>query len=240
MSRTWRRTNAQIATPDIRWNAHASMPGPPRYWSSIRPRPAVARESDARRDRHRRQPIDDRVGEVARARITPEVVRDVPAVRDHVTDGRLDTFRSGLLAQVPEHEYAAQHESGRVRLVLTRVLRRRAVDRLQTRSVRPDVGSGRDAETTDETGRQVAHDVAIQVREDEDVVLVGLLDQLHAHVVDDPVLELDPTVVLGCDRARGLEEQAVRQLHDVCLVDGRDLAPVVGDRVLERVPRDPL
>src|SRR3954452_17968562 len=240
MSRTWRRTNAQIATPEIRWNAHASIPGPPRYWSSIRPRPAIARESDARRDRHRRQPIADRVGEVTRARITPEVVLALPAVRYPLTDGCLDTFRSGLLAQVPEHEDAAQHESGRVGLVLTRVLGRGAVDGLEHRGVRPDVRSGRDAETADETGVQVAHDVAIQVREDENVVLVGLLDQLHAHVVDDPVLELDPTVVLGCDRARDLEEQAVRQLHDVCLVDGRDLAPVVGDRVLERVPRDPL
>src|SRR4051795_6216969 len=162
MSRTWRRTNAQIATPDIRWNAHASMPGPPRYRSSIRPRPAIARESDARRDRHRRQPIDDRVGEVARARMTPEVVGDVPAVRDHLTNGRLDTFRRGLLAQVPEHEDSAQHESGRVGLVLTRVLGRRAVDGLEHRRVRPDVGSWCHAETADETGRQVAHDVAIQ------------------------------------------------------------------------------
>src|SRR5664280_3779191 len=31
MSRTWSRTNAQMATPEIRWNAHASIPSPPRY-----------------------------------------------------------------------------------------------------------------------------------------------------------------------------------------------------------------
>src|SRR5450759_2608752 len=31
MSSTWRRMNAQMATPEIRWNAHASIPSPPRY-----------------------------------------------------------------------------------------------------------------------------------------------------------------------------------------------------------------
>ncbi len=47
-------------------------------------------------------------------------------------------------------------------------------------------------------------------------------------------------VVLGGDRAATLEEQPVGQLHDVGLVHGRDLAPAVGDRVVEREPGDPL
>ena len=74
----------------------------------------------------------------------------------------------------------------------------------------------------------------------EDVVQFGLLDELHAHVVDDAVLELDPARVVGRDRRAALEEEAVGQLHDVGLVDGRDLVPAVGDRVLEGVPGDPL
>src|SRR4029079_4912412 len=85
----------------------------------------------------------------------------------------------------------------------------------------------------DEARAQVADDVAVQVREDQDVVQVRLLDQLHAHVVDDPVLELDPARVRLGDGPAALEEQPVRQLHDVGLVDRRDLAAAVGDGVVE-------
>ena len=59
---------------------------------------------------------------------------------------------------------------------------------------------------------------------DQHVVELRLLDQLHAHVVDDPVLELDPPRVVGGDLAAALEEEAVGQLHDVGLVDGGDPA----------------
>ena len=47
-------------------------------------------------------------------------------------------------------------------------------------------------------------------------------------------------VVVGGDRPAALEEQAVGQLHDVGLVDGRDLVAAVGDGVLEREAGDPL
>ena len=56
--------------------------------------------------------------------------------------------------------------------------------------------------------------------------------QLHAHVVDDSVLELDVLVArrdLACDR----EEQAVGVLHDVGLVHGGHLMAVVAARVVE-------
>ena len=104
----------------------------------------------------------------------------------------------------------------------------------------PMFAPGATPEAADEPRREVADDVAVQVGQDEHVVQLGLLDELHAHVVDDAVLELDPAVVVGGDRPAALEEQPVGQLHDVGLVDGRDLAPAVGDRVLEGVPGDPL
>ena len=104
----------------------------------------------------------------------------------------------------------------------------------------PMLAPGRDAQPADEAGAQVADDVAVQVRQDHHVVQLGLLDELHAHVVDDPVLELDPAVVVRRDRPAALEEQAVRELHDVGLVDGRDLVPAVGDGVLEGEAGDPL
>ena len=114
------------------------------------------------------------------------------------------------------------------------------MDRLEDRGLDADVRAGRDAETADQPGAQVADDVAVQVRQHHDVVQLGLLDQLHAHVVDDAVLELDPAVVVRRDRPAALEEEPVGQLHDVRLVDGGDLVPAVRDRVLEGVAGDPL
>ncbi len=114
------------------------------------------------------------------------------------------------------------------------------MDRLEDGRLRADVRARRDAQPADEAGREVADDVAVQVRQHEDVVELRLLDELHAHVVDDPVLELDLAVVLGGDGPAALEEEAVRQLHDVRLVDRRDLAAAVGDGIVEREPGDPL
>ena len=99
---------------------------------------------------------------------------------------------------------------------------------------------GRHAEAADEARAQVADDVAVQVRQHEHVVQLRLLHELHAHVVDDAVLELDLALVVGRDRPAALEEQAVGQLHDVGLVDRGDLAAAVGDRVLEGEAGDPL
>jgi hypothetical protein len=55
---------------------------------------------------------------------------------------------------------------------------------------------------------------------------------LHAHVVDDPVFELDVRVT-GGDLASHFQEEPVGELHDVRLVDGRDLATFLAPRVLE-------
>ena len=105
-------------------------------------------------------------------------------------------------------------------------------------AVLADVRARRDAEPADEPGDEVAHDVAVQVRQHEHVVQLGLLHELHAHVVDDAVLELDVRIVPR-DLAGHAEEQAVGELHDVRLVDRGDLLPAVRLRVLERELHDP-
>ena len=89
-----------------------------------------------------------------------------------------------------------------------------------------DVGAGRKAQAADETGAQVTDNIAVEVRRNEHVELLGLLHQLHAQSVDDAVVRGDLGVLRG-DLAEGAQEQAVGQLHDVGLVDCRDLfAPV--------------
>jgi hypothetical protein len=125
------------------------------------------------------------------------------------------------------------------------------VRRLEDGDVLAVVRAGRHAEPADQPRADVGHDVAVEVREHEHVVFLGVLHDLHAHVVDDLVLELD-VGVLGRDLACGVEPEPVGVLHDVRLVHGRDLRaagfarvsegklddlPRAGDR--DRLDRDP-
>ena len=71
------------------------------------------------------------------------------------------------------------------------VLRRGAVRRLEDGDALAVVRAGREAEAADHAGAEVGEDVAVEVRQHEHVVLLGPLDELHAHVVDDAVVELD-------------------------------------------------
>src|SRR3954447_11827609 len=129
MSITWRTTNAQIATPEMRWNAQPSIPSRPRYRSSIEP-PLSSRTAPRSGDgcdgagRRHGQLLDDRVCKLARARRPAEVVRDGSALGDDRSNRVLDPLGGRLLAEVPEHEDAAQEQRGGIRLVLAGVLRR--------------------------------------------------------------------------------------------------------------------
>ena len=147
---------------------------------------------------------------------------------------------ASVLAKVLQHQDAGEDQGGGVHLPLPLVLRGRAVGRLEDgAAVLADVRPGGDAQAADEPGAEVGEDVAVEVGQDQDVVQLGLLHELHAHVVDDPVLEFDVGVRLG-DLAADFEEEAVGELEDVRLVDARDLLPAVLPGVLEGVLDDPL
>src|SRR5207302_5093381 len=95
------------------------------------------------------------------------------------------------------------------------------------------VHAGREAQAADHPGPEVRDDVAVEVRTAEDVVLARSEDQLHAHVGDDAVLRLDVGVT-GGDLSGNRQEEAVGVLHDVGLVDQRDLLASVLAGVVER------
>ena len=73
---------------------------------------------------------------------------------------------------------------------------------------------------------------SVKVWHDKDVELAWVLDQLHAAVVDDFFLKLQ-LWVLGGHGSAALEEEPVRLLHDVGLVDRRDLLSAEGPREVE-------
>ena len=162
-----------------------------------------------------------------------QVVGDVLALGDDRGDGAFHAVGRVALAEVAQHQHAGEHHRGRVGLVLAGVLGRRAVRRLEQRGLAAVVGAGRDAEAADEAGAEVGDDVAVEVRQHHHVVQLGLLHELHAHVVDDAILELDVAVALG-DLARDAQPEAVGVLHDVGLVDDRDLAASLAAGVVER------
>jgi len=110
----------------------------------------------------------------------------------------------------------------------------------KTAALGSDVGARRDSQAADETGAQVADDVTVEIRQDEHVIQLGLLHQLHAHVVDDAILKAILPSYCAAIVRQTVQEEAVRELHDVGLVDGRDLATTVGDGVLEGKSGDPL
>src|SRR5205823_5585873 len=97
---------------------------------------------------------------------------------------------------------------------------------------------GGESEPSDEARGEIGDDVTVEIREHEHVVLLGPLDELHAKVVHDPVLELEVGVLLG-NLAGDAKEEPVRELHDVGLVYSRDLASAVAPRVVERELHDP-
>ena len=109
--------------------------------------------------------------------------------------------------------------------------------RLEDRGGLAEVRAGSDPEPADHPRAEVGEDVAVEVRQHEDVVLLRPLHELHAHVVHDPVVELD-VGVLRRDLARDVQPEPVGELHDVRLVHGGDLAAAVAARVVERELED--
>ena len=88
------------------------------------------------------------------------------------------------------------------------------------------------ASTTDETSREVVDDGTVQVRHHHHVELVRVRDELHAGVVDNHILRFDHRVQLR-DLSESSEEEAVALLHDVRLVDARDLLSAVSKSEVE-------
>src|SRR4029450_8380333 len=123
------------------------------------------------------QVLHDRVPDLRGARGVgvvprrPQVVRDGPTLGDDRRDRRLEPVPRVGLADVPQQHRSAQHQGHRVGAVQPAVARGGPVGRLEDREPVPQVRARRNAEPADDPRAQVRDDVAVQVRQDQHVVV---------------------------------------------------------------------
>ena len=87
------------------------------------------------------------------------------------------------------------------------------------------------------SGDEIGDDITVKIGHNHNVVLARFLHQLHAHVVDYAVVAFNVRI-LGGDFLGHAEKEPVGELHDVRLVDDRDLPALVRPGVLKREFRD--
>ena len=139
---------------------------------------------------------------------------------------------------MPQHEHAGEHHGHGVDFILSGVLRRAAVRRLEKRYPFADVSAGRHAQSAHQPRAQVGDDVPVEIGRDNDIVFLRAPHQLHAEVIDERVMELDVRVSLAATSRATAKEQAVREFHDVGFMRGGDLFAPVFPCVLESVGHD--
>src|SRR3990172_4767252 len=191
------------------------------------------------------QLLDDNIGHLGGTHcgwIVPvwlHIVGDALAFGDHFGHSVLHAVSGLLLSNVAEHQDAGEHDGHGVDLVQAGVLGRAAVGRLEDGHIVADVGPWGNSKPAHQAGAEVGEDIAVKVGEHQHVVQLRLLDELHAHVVDDAVLELDIGELLGYFLGR-VEEEAIGELHDVGLMHGGDLLAPILPGVSKGEPDDAL
>src|SRR5579875_77162 len=167
---------------------------------------------------------------IIRARL--EVVGNVLTLGDDLGDGPLQAIGGILLTKVAEHEHAGEHHRHRIDLVLARILGGAAVHRLEYRVLAANVRARRDTQTTNKTGRKIGNNIAVEVGQHQHIVLLRLLHQLHTHIIDDAILELDIMIFLS-HLLSGSEKEAIGEFHDIGLMYGGHFATTIRARILK-------
>src|SRR5579863_232983 len=168
---------------------------------------------------------------------TTHVTRQAAAFVVDLMNRPFDTRCHVVLAEMPQQQNRREDQRGRIRRTLTRDIGRRAVDGFEQRALVAEVGAGNEAKPAYQAGAEVGDDVAVEVFEQQHVKLLRTHHELHAAIVDDHLAVLDAGVFFR-DAPDRVEKQAVRELHDVGLMDGRDFLPSRALRVFKSKARD--
>lgn len=162
-----------------------------------------------------------------------------------------------------EHEFGREDQRGGIDFILTFVFWSASVGGFEDGAIDTDVGARGNSETADESGAEVAEDIAIEVGHDKHVILFRFLDELHAHVVDESFHIEDFAAVEFCgigscggrdsggefgpfvfgavgigDSASDIVPKAIGELHDVGFGDGRYRTAAVVNGIFEGVIGD--
>ena len=224
-------------------------PSSARGAGAVRPRRAGgSRRSSRRRGRARGRAsgsarsfemIDDRARHAVEVGAAAEVARVVRGIGERRVDGALDR---GAPSRPRRGGARASPPTGSTALGFARRLPAMSgalpCTASNTAQLSPRFAPGTTPSPPTRPGAQVGEDVAVEVLEQQHVELRRVLHELHAAVVDDDLAVADPRMIAR-HAPRALEEEPVRELQDVRLVDGADLAApfALGER--EGVARDP-
>ena len=115
------------------------------------------------------------------------------------------------------------------------------MDSLEDGALVTNVAGGGQTKTTNETSAHVGQNVTVEVRHDQDLVVVGerVGGHLQAGVVEKLGVELDIGVLLG-ELAGDAQEEAIGHLHDGGLVHNAHLLAANRLSVLEGISQDTL
>src|SRR5216684_6809244 len=159
-------------------------------------------------------PLDHGAGELGRSSTSPQIRCADLVLHDGCLEGAAQPLARLELADVIEHHRGGEHLRRWIVDPLPRDVRRGSMHRLEDGGVGTDVGPGREAQTSDQSGRFIGENVTEQVRRDDDIELLRLDDKLHSGVVDDLVVRRNRSRVLLGDASRDLEEQSGGRLQN--------------------------
>lgn len=138
-----------------------------------------------------------------------------------------------------QHHDGGEKKSSGVGKLLALDIGSGTVDSLEDGALVTNVARWGETKSTDQTSAHVGENVSVQVRHNEDLVVVwnGVGNHLQAGVVEQLGVELDVRELLR-DFAGSAEEETVGHLHDGGLVDSADLLPADITGMLESISQD--
>ena len=97
---------------------------------------------------------------------------------------------------------------------------------LENRALVANIARRGQPQTTDQAGAHIRQDISVQVRHNEDLVIVrdGVRDDFQARIVQQFGIEIDVRVAFA-DLSGAPQEETVGHLHDGGFVHGADLSP---------------